>query len=224
LGGFVDPQVRLSEGEEFPVIYGTSYKRNDKGQVVVDADGSPIADAPKVIGKVAPKFIMGFNTLFRYKIVTLSAVAEWKNGGQMYSGTNGLFDMYGVSKATAAARDKDAVIFPNSVNEDGTPNTTPIKGTANIQAFYTACNNISESSIYNNSFFKLREVALKVDVYKSSKLTVGLSGFARNILLWTNLPNLDPEASQGNNNMSGSFERFSLPATTSFGIGLNVQF
>jgi len=224
LGGFVDPQVRVSAGDKFPVIYGTSYKRNDQGQVVVDADGFPIADVAKVIGNVSPDFIMGFHTQLRYKFVTLSAVAEWKNGGQMYSGTNGLLDMYGVSKASAEARDKDAVIMPNSVHEDGTPNTTPITGTANIQNFYTACNNISESSIYNDSFFKLREVALKFSAYKSSKISLDVSCFARNILLWTNLPNLDPEASQGNNNMSGAFERFSLPGTTSYGLGLTVQF
>ena len=224
LGGFVDPQVRVSAGEKFPVIYGTSYKRNDQGQVIVDEDGLPESDAPKVIGNVSPDFIMGFNTQLRYKFVTLSAVAEWKNGGQMYSGTNGLLDMYGVSKATAEARDKNSVIMPNSVHEDGSPNTTPITGTANIQEFYSACNNISESSIYNSSFFKLREVALKFDVYKSSKVSLGLSCFARNILLWTNLPYLDPEASQGNNNMSGGFERFSLPATTSYGLGLTLQF
>jgi len=224
LGGFVDPQVRVSAGDKFPVIFGTSYKRNDKGQIVVDEDGNPIADAAKVIGKVSPDFMMGFNTQLRYKFVTLSAVAEWKNGGQMYSGTNGLLDMYGVSKATAEARDKNQVIMPNSVHEDGSPNTTPITGTANIQAFYTACNSISESSIYNDSFFKLREVALKFDVYRNSKFSLGLSCFARNILLWTNLPYLDPEASQGNNNMSGAFERFSLPATTSYGLGLTMQF
>jgi len=224
LGGFVDPQVRVGAGEKFPVIYGSSYMRNDKGQIVVDAKGFPIAGAPKVIGNVSPDFIMGFNTMLRYKVFTLSAVAEWKSGGQMYSGTNGLLNMYGVSKLTAEARDKDQVIMPNSVYEDGTPNTKPISGTANIQAYYNAVNLISESSVYNDSFFKLREVALRWDAYKSSKFNLGISLFARNILLWTELPYLDPEASQGNNNMSGAFERFSLPATTSFGFGINMQF
>ena len=38
------------------------------------------------------------------------------------------------------------------------------------------------------------------------------------------MPNLDPESSQGNNNMSGTFERFSLPQTSSYGGGLTVPF
>jgi hypothetical protein len=58
----------------------------------------------------------------------------------------------------------------------------------------------------------LRNVDLTVSVY------------ARNILLWSELPNFDPESSQGNNNMGGSFERFSMPQTTSYGFGLNLNF
>ena len=34
----------------------------------------------------------------------------------------------------------------------------------------------------------------------------------------------DPEATQGNNNMAGAFERFSLPGTSSYGFGVNVNF
>ena len=36
--------------------------------------------------------------------------------------------------------------------------------------------------------------------------------------------NFDPESSQGNNNMSGYFERFSVPNTSSFGGGLTINF
>ena len=35
---------------------------------------------------------------------------------------------------------------------------------------------------------------------------------------------LDPEASQGNNNMSGAFEDYSMPQTASFGFGFNIKF
>jgi hypothetical protein len=53
---------------------------------------------------------------------------------------------------------------------------------------------------------------------------VSVSAFARNILVWTKLPNLDPESSQGNTNIGGYFERFSMPQTTSYGFGLNIVF
>lgn len=224
LGGFTTPQVRAGIGDRFPVIYGSSYQRNERGQIVVDEDGIPLTGAPGVIGRVAPDFLLGANTTLRYKNITLSAVAEWKNGGQMYSGTTGLFNLYGVSKESGEARDKNEVMFPNAVKEDGTPNDIKITGYNNIQSYYTALNNIDESSIVESSFFKMREIALRYQAIKKPKFGLGVNLFARNLLLWTNSPYLDPESSQGNTNMAGAFERFTLPQTSSFGLGVNVQF
>lgn len=223
LGGFTTPQVRAGIGDKFPVIYGTSYLRDDQGRVVVDDDGFPIAGAPKVIGSVAPDFILGANTKLSYKMFTLTAVTDWKSGGQMYGGTTGLFNLYGVSKESAEARDRNSVIFKDAVTQNGEKNTTAVTGTA-IQDYFAALNNIDESSIINSSFVKLREVALRIQLIKKTNLNLSVNLFARNLLLWTNSPILDPESSQGNDNMSGAFERFTLPATKSFGAGVNIQF
>ncbi|HRP56877.1 SusC/RagA family TonB-linked outer membrane protein [Agriterribacter sp.] len=224
LGGFVTPQVRAGIGDKFPVIYGTTYLRNEQGQVVVGNDGIPLTGAPGVIASASPDFILGANTRLRYKMLTLTAVTDWKQGGQMYSGTTGLFGNYGVSKETAEARDKNAAMFEGAVKEDGKPNDIVISGAPAIQAYYAALNSIDESSIVNASFMKLRELALRVQAIKKENFGLSVSFFTRNILLWTNSPQLDPESSQGNNNMAGSFERFTLPQTKSFGMGLNIQF
>ena len=77
----------------------------------------------------------------------------------------------------------------------GQPNTIEVNKADYYQAYY----NITESGIYDTSFVKLRDI-------------------------WANLPNFDPESSQGNNNMSGYFERFSVPNTSSFGGGLTINF
>ena len=37
LGGFVDPQVRANIGDKFPVIYGTTFLRNDSDATIVVA-------------------------------------------------------------------------------------------------------------------------------------------------------------------------------------------
>jgi len=224
LGGFTTPQVRAGVGDKFPVIYGSSYARNDKGQIVVDEDGFPSAGAPKVIGVAAPDFILGVNTRLRYKMLTLSAVADWKQGGQMYGGTTNLLDMYGVSKASAEARDKNSVTFPNAVKEDGTVNDIAITGYNNIQDYYIVLNSIDESSIIKSSYLKLRELSLRVEAIKKPNFGLSVNFFARNMLLWTNSPHLDPESSQSNTNMAGAFERFTLPQTKSFGLGVNLQF
>ncbi len=225
LGGFVSPQARAGIDDKFPVIYGSTYARNDKGQILVDDTGTPVAGAPGVIAHVAPDFILGMNTSLNYKRLTLSAVAEWKHGGQMYGGTTGLFDLYGNNKATLEAREKNEVMFPNAVSEeDGTPNTKKITGYANIQKYFSDLNNIDESSIVEASFFKMREISLRYQAVKKANFNVGLNFFARNLSLWTNSPVIDPESSQGNTNMAGSFERFTLPQTSSYGMGINLQF
>ncbi len=233
LGGFVTPQVRAGIGSTFPVIYGSSFKRDDKGNILVyDAPGEwyhgmPQDGPPAVIGEVSPDFILGFSNRFTYKGIALTATLDWKQGGQMYSGSNGLLDLYGVS---ATSGDREETFVFDGYKEDGTPNDIVRGGPNDPEAYQdlitNVLTNIDEYYIHDNSFLKLREVTLSYALPKSFMKEVGLtiSVYARNILLWTELPNFDPESSQGNNNMGGSFERFSMPQTTSYGFGINLNF
>jgi hypothetical protein len=86
--------------------------------------------------------------------------------------------------------------------------------------------NIDEYYIFDNSFVKLREISLRYRPVNKlfKRIDLGVSLFARNILLWTAIPNLDPECSQGNTNMGGAFERFTVPQTTSYGFNLDLTF
>lgn len=221
LGGYVTPQVRASVADEFPVIYGVGYKRDAKGNRLVDENGFPIAGESQVIGKVAPDFILGFNTRLKVWKFTLSSVLDWKQGGQMYSRTTGLADYYGVSKKT---ENREGTIIFDGYKENGTKNDIPVTGAINQQKFYSRLNDIDESSVYKNSFVKLREIALSYQVLKKSWMDLTVNAYARNILIWSQLPDLDPEASQGNNNMAGAFEDYSMPQTASYGLGVNIKF
>ena len=233
LGGFVDPQIRLSAGDEMPVIYGTSFARDEQGRILVDEDpssltyGMPMSAPEKVLGKVAPDFIAGLNTDVNYKGITLSATFEWKQGGHMYHGSNRCLDMYGVS---ANSGDRTSTFVFDGYKSNGEPNDI-VRGGANdpgaYQTLYSdVLGDISEGSVYGNSFIKMRELALSYQLPKNliPKVQVSLSAFARNILLWSELDNFDPEASQGTGNMTGGFERFSMPQTKSFGFGIEVKF
>jgi TonB-linked SusC/RagA family outer membrane protein len=224
LGGFVEPQIRAGIGYKFPVLYGTAYLRNEKGQIVVGADGLPQAGEEKVLGTVEPDFRLGFNTSIEVYKLRLSAVLDWKQGGFMYAATSGLLDFYGTTQKSADFRNKEDFLFEeDAVKEDGTPNDIKISG-ADAQGYFSALNNITESMIKENSFIKLREIALSYPVWNKKGLNVTLNAFARNIILWSTIEGFDPEASQGNTNMAGGFERFSLPGATSYGLGLSVKF
>ncbi|MFA7582946.1 MAG: SusC/RagA family TonB-linked outer membrane protein [Proteiniphilum sp.] len=233
LGGFVTPQVRAGIGNTYPVIYGTQYKKNEKGQILVDEDpsspsyGMPMAGDPGVLGEVTPDFLLGGTNVFTYKNISLAATLEWKNGGSMYSGSNGLLDLYGLSQRT---EDRESTFIFDGYKADGSKNDIARGGKTDLGAYQTlysdVLSNIDEYYIYGNSFVKLRELSVRYFFPKSvlPKLDLSLNLFARNLLLWTELPNLDPESSQGNNNMAGGFERFSLPQASSYGVGLNVVF
>ena len=221
LGGYVTPQVRASAGEKFPVIYGVGYKRDANGNRLVDENGLPVAGEAQVIGKVSPDFVMGFNTSLRLWKCTISAVLDWKQGGQMYSRTTGLSDYYGVSKRT---ENREGTIIFDGYKQDGTKNDIAITGANAQQVYYSRLNDIDESSVYDNSFIKLREVAVSYKVLQKKWMELSVNAFARNILVWAQMPDLDPEASQGNNNMSGAFEDYSMPQTASFGFGFNIKF
>ncbi len=233
LGGFVEPQVRAGIGDKFPVIYGVGYARDPEGHVIVDDSGMPVIGEEKVIGSVAPDFQMGFSTTLEVYKVRLSATFDWKKGGQMYCGSKTMMDYYGTSKRSGEYRKMDQFLFdeepgavvPVEVNGKTTyvPNTIYISGD-NAQDYFSRLNDISESFIHDASYLKLREVSLSYPFAIGKRLTLTASAFARNILLWTSIKGFDPEASQGNNNMSGAFERFSLPGTASYGFGLTFKF
>ena len=152
---------------------------------------------------------------------TISAVLDWKQGGQMYSRTTGLSDYYGVSKRT---ENREGTIIFDGYKQDGTKNDIAITGANAQQVYYSRLNDIDESSVYDNSFIKLREVAVSYKVLQKKWMELSVNAFARNILVWAQMPDLDPEASQGNNNMSGAFEDYSMPQTASFGFGFNIKF
>ena len=232
LGGFTTPQVRAGIGYRFPVIYGSAFAKDAQGRILVDENpnsiyrGMPMIGAPGVIGSAAPDFVLGGSTTFRWKKISVSATFDWKSGGQMYHGTNGLMEYtYGLAKST---EDRTTPFIYPGFKANGQPNDIQRGGPGDLKAYYdlysNTLGNINEAYIYNNSFVKMRELTLSYMLPKFKNLQIRVTGFARNILLWTELPNFDPEATQGNNNMSGAFERFTVPATSNFGLGLNLEF
>ncbi len=233
LGGFDIPQVRAGIGDTYPVIYGSTYKRDKQGRILVDENpdsdtyGMPMAGEPGVIGQVSPDFIVGLSNTFRYREWTLGAVLEWKQGGQICSGSNQLLDYYGMSKKT---EDRSSAFIYDGYKKDGSKNDIVRGGDNGSGAYQTLYTNvlysIDEASVYDNSFIKIRELSLKYDLPKKllPNVNISMGVFVRNLLLWAELDNIDPESSLGNTNMAGGFDWFTLPQTTSYGITLNLKF
>ena len=118
---------------------------------------------------------MGFNTSLRLWKCTISAVLDWKQGGQMYSRTTGLSDYYGVSKRT---ENREGTIIFDGYKQDGTKNDIAITGANAQQVYYSRLNDIDESSVYDNSFIKLREVAVSYKVLQKKWMELSVNAFA----------------------------------------------
>ncbi len=202
------------EGEEFPLLLGTAYERDDQGRVVVDTNGTPlIAAGLKKLGKTTPDYILNFALNAKYKGFRFAAVADYRTGHVFYSRIKNQLSGQGRTIETTY-NDRLPFIFPNStVQGTGTDNTTVLtanSGNAFGPAFdpvvhpygyaydyYTGDHNsIDENFITDATAFKLREVSLSYDLptkfieqLNLTRLNVGISG--RN--LWTSLPseNLD---------------------------------
>lgn len=220
LGGFVEPQVRAQEGYTYPVIYGTAFQRDEATGKLLLSNGLPQGTGDsQVIGNCLPDFNMGINLGGRYKRVSISTTWSWQQGGEMYSGSNVRTNQYGATKESLPYHEGTMIV-------DGIDMATGEQNKIEVsrQDYYEKYYKISESGIYDTSFLKLRDVTLTYNLPKLGIFDISVFGFARNVLIWAKMPNFDPESSQGNNNMGGYFERFSVPNTSSYGGGLKITF
>ena len=220
LGGFVEPQVRAMAGHTYPNIYGTAFKRNEAGQLLLDDDGLPQGTASSEnLGECTPDFNMGFNFRARWKALTLSATLDWQKGGKMYAGTLLVMNYFGATQESVDWH--EGTFVPAGIQEStGEVWTKEISK----QDYYMAYNDITEAGIYDASYWKFRDISLSYQLPRFVGIDMSVFAFARNVLVWAKIPDIDPENSQGNGNMSGYFERFSVPNTSSFGGGLKITF
>lgn len=194
------------EGQEFPLVLGTAYERDEQGRVVVDTDGTPrINPELQVLGQTTPDYILNFGLNAKYKGISIGAVADYRTGHVFYSGIKNQLSGQGRTIETTF-NDRIPFVFPNStVAETGTDNTSVVTyGSSpnvhpynNAYSYYTGDHNsIDENFITDATAFKIREVSVSYEFPASvteklrlTRLNVGVSG--RN--LWTKLPssNLD---------------------------------
>ena len=120
------------------------------------------------------------------------------------------------------------MVAPNDISRGGP--SDPLGQANALERLYTGLySTVPEANVYENSFVKLREVSLSINIPRNltTKILIqqaNVSLFARNILLSSSLPNFDPETSQGQGNSTAGMDYVSLPQTKTYGIGLNLTF
>jgi len=205
-------------------------------QLISPTTGYPIVNPTQQnFGRTSPKFILGLNTSIGYKFVTLTAIAEYRAGYQIFNSIGSTLNFAGLSAISAAAG-RQRFVYPNSVlqNPDGsfTPNTSIVVRDGNYGFWQSSSyNRVNSPFVSSAAFWKLREVNLNFDLsqfIKKTKFIKGLS-FAltgRNLLLFKpkNNPWADPEFSLDNSNAVGQTSSLQTPPTRVFGGNLQVTF
>jgi TonB-linked SusC/RagA family outer membrane protein len=239
--GTLGAQVVAAVGERYGMLYGTAYKRDVAGNIIVDDNGRPKADPNnKVLGHYTPDWAGGLTSSFLYKNFDLSVLIDASIGGSIYSGSAQTGYYAGVYKATlpgrgaefgglthtdASGRQRDDGIIFKGVKEDGTPNDVILSA----EDYYKSSYSINEAYVYDASYVKLREVKLGYSFQGNLIKRVGLEGLtlslvARNLgFLYRKATDIDPEAAFNTSNVQG-VETLTLPTTRSLGFNINLKF
>ena len=224
---------------------GSVNDRDEDGNLLVDpANGQLIRAAnPEIIGNPNPDFIAAMTNTFSYKGFRLSALFNWRQGGDIYSYTLQGQLGRGVTRDTEN-REMNWVIpgvlgDPNThapiLNSEGEkiPNTIQVETNDLYFGESFATNSADEWNIFDGTVIRLQEVSLGYTLPKSlldktpfGTVAVTLTG--RN--LWYNAPNFpkhskfDPETSTfGTSNATG-FEYDNVPSVRRFGVNLRFTF
>jgi TonB-linked SusC/RagA family outer membrane protein len=242
-GGGITPVLR--PGEEYGIMRGSVDARDDEGNLLIDPSNGQLIRAtdPAIVGNPNPDFIAGLTNTFSFKGITLSALFDWRQGGDIYSTTLLSQLGRGVTRDTED-REMNWVIpgVMGDVNtgepildEEGNkiPNDIQIEVNDLYFGETFAVNSADEWNVFDATVFRLREVSLGYSLPQSllaktpfGTATLTLTG--RN--LWYKAPNMpkyskfDPETSTFGTQNAQGFEFDNVPSVRRFGVNLRLTF
>ena len=215
-------RVLLKVGGSINDIYARKVLAKDnQGFVNVSPSGGMSLETvePIYLGKTTPDFTMGWNNNFTYKNFGLSFLINARVGGIVTSSTQALLDRFGVSKASADARDAGGVMIPNQGLYDAKKYYTLIAtGENDLAGYYT----------YSATNVRLQELTLS---YKfNSKLfnnvikDLTLSFVATNPwMIYCKAP-FDPELTASTGTYGQGNDYFMQPSLKSYGFSVKFKF
>jgi TonB-linked SusC/RagA family outer membrane protein len=242
LNGFSSTGSVVKEGEPFAAIFGGAFERDSAGNIVTDTNGFPaINNEQQVIGDPNPDFRAGLGATADYKNINFSFLFETSQGNDMWGGTQGVLNHFGISPESAN-ESVAPVDLPTYRSTTIIPAGTTFRG--NIQDFGggpVALNQrwyqtdgggfgaVGEQFVQDASWIKLREISLNYN-FTSEMLAflgaksgqLGLAG--RNLLLITDFIGVDPEVNLTGASKGRGLDYFTNPGTKSVLLNLKLEF
>ncbi len=244
LNGFAGTSSRAVEGYGLGALWGGKWDRDQNGALILDANGFPQQALEEgYLGDPNPDFRAGLGTNLSYKGIALKVLFETSQGAEMWAGTYGVLNHFGVSESSA----NEVTPSANIPSYDGTINAAGTTVRGNIhnfgggdvlldQSWYTALGGgfgpIGEQFIFDASFVRLREVSLTYEFPKTLinklKLTnLSISLIGRNLALWSEFADkygTDPETNLTGVSNGRGLDYFNNPSTKSYLFKLSVGF
>ncbi len=245
-GSYSGTSLMIFPGKEWGAIYGSTFARNENGDILVDKKGMPKqSDNPEILGFVNPDWIGGIRNTFGYKGFNLTALVDFRKGGDVFSYSKAIGQKAGILQATVEGGIRENGMKVDGVYEEGTKldlngdgELEDVSGMKNqtivsAQNYWSSSRNWGELSVIDGSYIKLREVTLSYQIPHGflSKLKIQngiISFFGRNLaLLYTDPSNdvhIDPEVSSGGTISGTGLESYQLPPSRTLGLKLNLKF
>ncbi len=254
LAGFTGTSSRAVEGQPLGVFWGGKWARNEStGALALDGNGFPTAAVSEgILGDPNAKWRAGFGSTISWKGLDVNILFETSQGNQMWAGTSGVLNHFGISEETVnetTVSAADAALIKNyngetidqlaTANPDG---SYTVRGNISDfgngrvlldQAWYTTLGggfgSVSEHFIKDASWVRLREISLNYKLPNSllKKLhipgaSIGFTG--RNLLLFTNFDGVDPELNLTGASNGRGLDYFTNPGTKSYIFNLRLNF
>lgn len=191
-------------------------KKDEDGNYLVNAGGKlEIAALSQKVGSVLPKYTLSMNNDFRYKGFRAGFQLHARVGGKVLSATQAYLDGYGVSKASAAARDNGGVPVNQGKVDAETWYTTI--GTGKVYSHY----------IYNATNIRLQESSIGYTLPKRwfrDVCSIDISLVGRNLwLIYCKAP-FDPESASSTDTYYQGIDFFMQPSLRSYGFSVKLNF
>lgn len=214
----------LKEGGTLGDLYSLiDLKHDSNGALYKDESGNIPTEAIKdesqyvKLGSVLPDANMAWRNDFRWGNFNFGFLVSARIGGVVYSRTQAVLDYYGVSEASAAARDAGGVFINGGDRVDANVWYTAIAGGTSVPQYYT----------YSATNVRLQEASIGYTIPRKALKNVceiTLSVVGRNLWMIYNKAPYDPESVATTGNYYQGIDYFMTPSLRNIGFNLRLKF
>lgn len=221
MGGTDSYRMELHEGGSMGDFYVTSLRTDEHGYILVDQNSQEVIADPNTFiygGNVNPKYNMGLQNSFSWRGVNLGFLINARVGGEVTSVTQALMDAYGVSVASAEARDNGGAIV----------NGQKIPAQPYYQTIGGGRSGVGSMYVYSATNVRLAELSIGYDipVTKVAPFIKGLniSFIGRNLFMFYNKAPFDPELTASTGTYYQGVDYFMAPSLRTLGFAVQLKF